>query len=80
MNNIIPNGSKVVFKGSNVEAMIIGVCVRGENNLSIEYEVACFMNGERKTWWIHNFEVEPKQDNKPIGFRSNNNKPLIGKY
>lgn len=49
MNNIIPNGSKVIFKSGGMEAMITGVCVRGEQNQSIEYEVSCFINGERKT-------------------------------
>ena len=80
MNNIIPNGTKVKFINGGIESIIIGVCVRGEQNQSIEYEVAYFFNGERKTQWINSFEVEKKQDNsKPMGFSSQSNKPLLGR-
>jgi hypothetical protein len=81
MNNIIPNGSEVVFKGGKQEAIVIGVCVRGEANQSIEYEVTYFFNGDRKTVWIHSFEIDIKIDNsKPMGFSMPKEKPLIGKY
>lgn len=80
MNNIIPNGRKVVFKSGGIEAIVTGVCVRGEQNQSIEYNVSFFCNGERKSIWIHSFEIEPKVDNsKPMGFHSYSDKPLISK-
>ena len=80
MNNIIPNGKQVKFTSGGIEATVIGVCVRGKENQSIEYEVSYFHNGVRKTEWINNFEVELKQDNsKPMGFSSGNSKPLIGR-
>ena len=80
MNNIIPNGKQVKFTTGGIKATVIGVCVRGEQSQSIEYEVAYWHNGDRKTQWVNSFEVELKQDNsKPMGFSSGNDKPLIGR-
>jgi hypothetical protein len=80
MNNIIPNGTTVKFKNGEIESTIIGVCVRGEQNQCIEYNVSYFYNGERKTDWVNSFEISIKQDNsKPMGFSKSINKPLIGR-
>ena len=79
IENIIPNGSKINTKIGHIEALVIGVCVRGVNNDSIEYHIAYFLNGDYKTCWVHSFEIAIKIDNsKPMGFASSNNISLIG--
>lgn len=77
INNIIPNGSTVTTKIGKIDAMVIGVCVRGERNEHIEYHISRFANGEYKSEWLQSYEIELKIDNsKPAGF-SNNNQTLI---
>lgn len=80
MKDIIPNGSKVTFKLTGIEGLVIGVCARGENNESVEYEIAVSVNGKREAYWVNSFEVKRRIDNsKPMGFSNNNDKPLLGK-
>jgi hypothetical protein len=81
MDDIIPNGSKVKFKSGGIEGLTTGVCIRGEQNQAMEYEISYFINGEHNTKWVHAFEIEVKIDNsKPPGFTFHkNDKPLIGK-
>jgi len=75
INNIIPNGSTVITKMGKIEAIVIGVCVRGEMNDHIEYNLSRFANGENKIEWVQSFEIEMKQDNSaPAGFINNNQK------
>ena len=77
IKNIIPNGSRVITTIGNIEAVVIGVCVRGVENNHIEYHISRYTNGENKMDWVQSFEVEPKIDNsKPVGFANNNQKLL----
>lgn len=74
INNIIPNGARVVTEIGNIEAIVIGVCVRGKNNDYIEYNISRFVNGELKVDWVQSFEIKEKIDNsKPSGFVNYNN-------
>jgi hypothetical protein len=79
IDNIIPNGSIVITKIGNIEAMVIGVCVRGKRNEHIEYHISRFANGDCKTEWVQCFEVDLKIDNSsPAGFvRPKNNQQLL---
>lgn len=71
INNIIPNGSKVITKIGNIEALVIGVCVRGESNEHIEYNISRYFNGEHKTEWLQSYEIKIKQDtSSPVGFQN----------
>jgi len=73
INNIIPNGSKITTKIGNIDAIVIGICVRGENNEHIEYQISRFANGDYKSEWVQSFEIDLKIDtSKPAGFRNNN--------
>lgn len=73
INNIIPNGSRVITLIGNIEAIVIGVCVRGERNENIEYNISRFANGELKSDWVQSFEIKEKIDNsKPAGFMKDN--------
>lgn len=75
INNIIPNGTKVITKIGSIECFVIGVVVRGKSNNQVEYNVSWFLNGERKSEWVYDFEIEPKIDNsKPMGFTKSNQK------
>ena len=79
INNIIPNGSTVITVMGKIEAIIIGVCVRGSSNDFVEYNIAWMASGERKTDWVQAFELKLKVDNSaPAGFR-NNNQTLLEK-
>jgi hypothetical protein len=76
INNIIPNGSKVITKVGKIEAIVIGVCVRGERNEHIEYHLSRYAHGEYKNEWLQSYEVEIKIDNsQKAGFH--NSKTLI---
>lgn len=73
INNIIPNGSTVITKIGNIEAIVIGVCVRGKMNEHIEYNISRFANGDLKTEWVQSFEIDLKIDtSSPVGFTRNN--------
>lgn len=78
MNNILPIGSLVTTKIGKIEGIVIGVCIRGLNNTSIEYHVSYFLNGENKTPWLNSYEIDLKVDNsKKAGFTSYKNQKLI---
>ena len=71
MKNIIPNGTKVVTAEGKLPGRTIGICIRGqEPNVSIEYHVALWVNGERKSPWLYDYEIEVSQtQSKPAGFK-----------
>ena len=50
--NLIKNTSSVVTKQGRQEAFVIGVCIRGADNSSIEYNIAWFKDGTRHTAWV----------------------------
>lgn len=72
IKNIISNGSVVITKIGKIEAIVCGICVRGVDNSSVEYNISYFANGEHKSKWIYSFEIDLKIDNsKKAGFCSN---------
>ncbi len=75
MNNLIPNGSKITTKSGNLEGITKGICIRGlENNISVEYHVGMFRNGEYVSVWLFDFEIQLKKDNSsPAGFHKTSN-------
>lgn len=80
IKDIIPNGSTVTTKIGKLEAIVIGVCARGEKNENIEYHIAHFLNGEYKNSWVQSYEVELKVDNsEPMGFQRKKEQPLLTK-
>lgn len=48
MNNIIPNGTRVITKSGDIEGITKGVVIRGINNGSIEYHIGYFSHGDYK--------------------------------
>lgn len=71
IKNIIGNGSRVKTKIGKVDALVIGVCVRGAQNNQVEYHISRYANGEHKSEWVQSFEIEPNEDNsKPPGFNN----------
>ena len=68
IENIIPNGSMIKAKIASLEGMVTGVCVRGIDNSMIEYNVSRIVQGERKSEWYFNHEIEIKEESKPVGF------------
>jgi hypothetical protein len=69
-------GTRVVIIGTEIKALITGVSARGEDY--IQYDIVWWANGERKTEWVHSFEIEPYKDNsKPAGFKSYETQTLI---
>lgn len=69
INNIIPNGTKVITKIGGLECLIIGICVRGKNNEHIQYQVSRFANGEYRAEWLEDFEIILADENqKKSGF------------
>lgn len=74
-------GTDVIVKGVNIKAKIKGVCVRGENNSLVEYDIVYWVNGKRETEWVKAFEIELPPETKPMGFKSypQDNKPLLEK-
>ncbi len=78
LNKIIPNGTIVLTKNGDLKAIVTGICIRGLNNESIEYQIAYTLNGERKKPWVYSFEIKVKVDNsKPVGFTANNQKNIL---
>ena len=64
--NLIKNTSSVVTKQGRQEAFVIGVCIRGADNSSIEYNIAWFKDGTRHTAWVDACEIEEKPIEKPV--------------
>ncbi len=59
-NHIIPNGTRVLTRNGDLEAIVIGICARGEKNESVEYQISYILNGERKSPWVYSYEIEVK--------------------
>ena len=73
---LLKQGTRVTILGTEIKALIIGVCARG--NDYINYEIVWWANGDRKTEWVYNFEIEPYKDNsKPAGFKTYQEQILI---
>ncbi|MDB0600714.1 hypothetical protein PL373_06055 [Tenacibaculum maritimum] len=78
LNNVLPVGSRIETKIGNIDAIVIGICIRGLKNESVEYQVSYFLNGENKTPWLHSYEIDLKIDNsKQAGFSITNNQTLL---
>ena len=74
-------GTNVIVKGANLKAKTIGVCARGKLNDQVEYELVYWLNGERRTQWVLDFEIELATETKQAGFVSypTNSTPQISK-
>ena len=69
-------GTKVLVKGTEIKAVTTGVCARGNDNIT--YEIAWWINGERKEVWVYDFEIELYVDNsKKAGFKTYQTDNLI---
>lgn len=78
IQNIIPIGRKVKTKIGGLEAMIVGINVRGEKMDSIEYHISWFSSGESKYEWVWSFEVEEVKENRTeAGFYKPESKKLL---
>lgn len=61
----IPCGTEIVTKIGNIRAIITGVCIRFEK---VQYEVAYFLNGDRKEVWLDEREFTTEAKKQTIGF------------
>ena len=67
MIEILPIGTKVIIGGS-IQATIIGISIREQNNLT--YEVMWWNEGNRKTEWLWPIEIEASPDKMyVVGFK-----------
>ena len=62
--NIIKNGDKVTLLDSGIIATVIGVCIRGIDNQTFEYNVTWFSGGSIQDVWLQSFLVERFVDTK----------------
>ena len=58
MNNIMPNGTIVNIKEAGIKGKTIAFAVTGMETPIIEYNVIRWCNGDRKTEWLYDHEVE----------------------
>ncbi len=69
--------TRVKVVGTNIEAIVKGVCVRGRDYALVEYDIVYWVNGKRETDWVKNFEIEPVPITKPAGFKNYDDTPLL---
>ncbi len=65
--NVLPPGAKVYLMVGEAPATVTAVQLREDG---VRYEVAYWHNGERKTAWLTEAEVESKARRKHVGFRT----------
>lgn len=71
MEEVIPNGSKIVIKDTGLKGTVLSVCMFGINNPSIEYRIIYWKAGERQDVWLFDWEIELYIDNsKKAGFKN----------
>jgi hypothetical protein len=68
---LLTPGTEVQVANKKLTAIITAICIRGNNFENVEYEVAWWANGERKTTWIYDYEVNKKEE-KVVGFAKSN--------
>lgn len=76
---LLKSGSSVSVIGTTITGVTVAVSADGPNNDNIEYKVIWWANGERKSQWMHDFEIELHKPKKQAGFKTYpaNDKPLI---
>tara|TARA_R110002153_G_scaffold109109_5_gene249845 strand:+ start:1005 stop:1253 length:249 start_codon:yes stop_codon:yes gene_type:complete len=62
---ILKAGTKVTTVISNIEAMIVSVCITMD---TIEYKIRYFANGEEKNAWLYRFEIKVTPIKQTAGF------------
>lgn len=55
--NFIKNGTVVRVMNSEFKATVIGVCIRGIENCTIEYHVQWVNGSEIKSEWLYDYQV-----------------------
>ena len=58
-------GTRVRTVIGQIEAIVIGVCIRGNN---VEYNIRYFSDGEMKDPWLFDFEIETFTQKQEAGF------------
>jgi len=61
--NFIKNGTKVTIMDSELTGVVIGVCIRGVENCTIEYQVQWIGSGGASSEWLYDYQVKVYQDN-----------------
>lgn len=54
----IVNGNKVKVLDGGIIATVIGVCIRGVDQQTFEYNVSWFSGGTRHDAWLWDFQIE----------------------
>lgn len=64
----IKNGETVTILNTGIKAIVVGVCIRGIENYTIEYNVQ-WMNGDSLSdIWLYDYNVKRFVDNsRPAG-------------
>lgn len=57
-DKIIKNGTTVLIKGTPLKATVIGVCIRGVENFTIEYHCQWMNSGTINEHWLYSYMVE----------------------
>lgn len=66
--NFIKNGKTVKMLGTEMKATIIGVCIRGIDNCTIEYQIQWMNQSGIQDEWVYNYQVEEYVDtSRPAG-------------
>lgn len=76
---LYPPGSQVWVADKKIKAHVMGLCVRDSKMETVEYHIAYFRNGERKSEWVYEWEINgPVKDNsEEVGFHKPGNQKLI---
>lgn len=67
-DKVIKNGTTVLIKESQLKATVIGVCVRGIDNVTIEYQCQWVDTSGVHDYWLYSYMVQEFIDTrKPAG-------------
>lgn len=67
-NTIIKNGSTVKIGSGGLKATVVGVCMRGVENMTIEYHVQWVDSGGVHSEWLYDYMVSEFIDtSRPAG-------------
>lgn len=61
---MIKNGDKVEILESGILGTVTGVCIRGVENQTFEYEVTYMSGGTIQCQWTHGYLLKPHKDTK----------------
>ena len=56
-------GTKATTVLNDIEGIITGITIRGK---TITYEFSYFLNGDRKSIWVEDYEVKAKKEDKRV--------------